>query len=96
MRLGAVAGRVHVGPAGEYEPVDEVEHGVRVLDGGRVRRQQQGDAAGAVHGVDVGARQQERLLVPHPPLRPFERGAEPDDGPVRHRVQARRPVWALR
>jgi hypothetical protein len=80
VRLGAVGRRVHVGAAREQQAVEHVEHAVGVLDGGRVGREQQRDAAGALDGVDVAAGQQDGLGVPDAPARALERGAQADDG----------------
>ena len=84
VRLGAVARRVHVGAAGEQQAVDQVEQRFGLLDRGRVGRQHQRDAAGALDGVDVAAREQHRLLVPDAPARALQRGAQPD-----HRLHSR-------
>ena len=57
----------------------------------RVRREHQREPAGALHGLDVVARQQHRLLVPHAPARALERGADADHGPSHaphHRINA--------
>ena len=78
MARRAVRGRVDVGAAREDQGVEEVEDLVGVVDEHVVHRQDQRHATGAVDGVDVGARQQERLLVPHAPLRLLEVGDDPD------------------
>ena len=70
--------RVDVGAAGQHQPVEAVEHVVRVVGDPRVGRQHQRDRARALQGVDVRPREQERLAVPDRPARALERGAEPD------------------
>ena len=76
-----VACGVDVGPAGEDQPVDQVEHLVGIVLERLVGRQHQGDASGALDRHYVGARQQVGLLVPHAPARSLQRGADPDDRP---------------
>ena len=68
----AVGVGVDVGPAGEHQPVDHVEHEVGLLHDRLVRRQHQREPAGALNGRDVAARKQERLLVPIAPARPLD------------------------
>ncbi len=67
-----------VGAAGEDQPVDQVEDPVALLVG----REQDRQAARALDGVDVPARQQHRLVVPHAPARALHRGAHADDRPT--------------
>ena len=82
VRLGAVAGGVEVGAAGEDQPVDDVEHLVGVALGLGVGRDHQREAAGGLDGVDVGAVEEERLGVPDRPARALDRGADADAGAV--------------
>ena len=56
-------------------------------DRGRIGRQHQRDPAGALHRVDVVAREQHRLLVPDAPARALERGAQADDRWGGHGIQ---------
>ena len=49
VRLGAVAGRVDVGAAGEHQRVDPVEQQVGVVDRRLVGRQHERQPAGALH-----------------------------------------------
>ena len=89
LRVGLLpVGRgVDVGAAGEDQPVEQVEDRVGLVLERLVGRQHERDPAGALDGVDVGARQQVGLLVPHAPARALERGADADDG-TGHGVQA--------
>ena len=79
VRRLAVAGGVHVGPAGEQQAVEQVEQAVGVLDRGRVRREQERDPAGGLDGVDVAAGEEDGLRVPDAPARLLQRGAQADD-----------------
>jgi len=77
--LGAVAGGVDVDAAREHQPVEQVEHLVRLLDQQPVGREQQRHPAGALDGGDVARGQERGLLVPHAPTRPLVGGADSDD-----------------
>ena len=77
-RAVAVGARVDVGAAGQHQPVEAVQHVVRVLGDPRVRREHQRDRARPLQRVDVGPREQERLAIPDRPARTLERGAEAD------------------
>ena len=91
MRLPAVAARIDVGAAGEDQAVDQLEHLVGVARQLGVGREHRDEPTGALHGVDVVARQQRRLLVPHAPTGALDRGADADHGPFHaphHRINA--------
>ena len=64
MGLRPVGRRIDVGAAGQDEPVEQVEDRVGVVLRALVGRQQQREPAGALDGVDVGARQQDRPAGP--------------------------------
>ncbi len=72
VRLGAVAGRVHVGAAGEHQRVEQLEHPVGLGLGRGVGRQQHGGAAGALDRGRVGARRQGHGLLPDSPAGALE------------------------
>jgi hypothetical protein len=72
--------------AREHEPVQEREHGGRLLVG----REQDRDAARPLHVADVGHRQQRGLVVPMRPARSLDGGAEPDHRPAHRRSKPRK------
>ena len=79
--LGAVAGGVDVGTAGQHQPVDPVEQEVGVLDRRLVGRQDDAQPAGALDGGHVGPRRQRHLVaLPDAPADPLDRRADSDGG----------------
>jgi hypothetical protein len=84
VRLGGIGGGIDVGAPRQHQPVDQVEDRVGILGQRGIRRDHEREPARALHGVDVGAGQQHRLLVPDAPLGALQGGADPDDGPVGH------------
>ena len=76
--LGAVAGRVDVRAAGQDQPVEPGEHAVRIGRVARVGRDHQAQRTRLLDGVDVRAREQERLALPDRPARRLEGGADTD------------------
>ena len=77
---GAVGARIHVGAAGQHQPVDQVERLVGLLRGGVVGRQQHAKPAGGLHGVRVGARREVAEHLPGPPADDLRGAADADYG----------------
>ena len=77
MGIGAVAGRVDVGPAREDDRVERVERLLDVLLGGR---DDDGSPPGALHRVDVRERHERGGQLPHAPARLLRVRGDPDDG----------------
>jgi hypothetical protein len=80
VRLRPVGTGVDVGPAGQDQPVDDVEQLVGVIVDRLVGRHHDHEPARRLDGADVGPRQQERLLVPDAPACALEHGADADHG----------------
>ena len=75
----AVGARVDVGAAGEHQPVEQVEQLVGALERPVVGRQQQRQAAGALHRQRVVARRDVAGRLPRPPAHRLDRAADADD-----------------
>ena len=72
MRLRPVACRVDVRAAGHHETVEQVERFLGLCEQELVGRQHHDERPGALHSLDIAAREQNGLLVPHAPTSPLQ------------------------
>ena len=79
VRLRAVGVGAEVGAADQYQPVDAIEHAPGIRNERGVGRDQHGDAARALHLLDVVHRHERRRQVPDGPSRGLHGRAEADD-----------------
>jgi hypothetical protein len=87
MGLLAIAGGIDVRAARQHETVEQVERLGGILEQLLVRGQHQHERAGALHGLDVAAREQHGLLVPHAPAGALERRTYAHDRPCHFRTR---------